>query len=171
MVRNPNDLKYFFDYLEPSDNLFDCSVDAIGQKIHSYQQDSIKKLYNLDVPNIILIDVNMDSNEKEKLVTKCENEGQSKAYVDHNIYSKIAIGTVGYTAQEVARDLLYRYTDYMESITIQNVPIYYIEPNTRITVYDQKSGIHGDYIIKSISLPLDAGSTMSISATRALERI
>ena len=171
LVRNPNDLKYFFDYLEPTNELFDCSVDAIGQKIYSYQQDSIKKLYNLDVPNVIIVDIDMDQDEKEKILNRCEREGQSATNVDHNIYSKMAIGTLGYTAQEVSRDLLYRYTDYIESISIQNIPIYYIEPNTRITVYDQKSGIHGDYIIKSISLPLDAGGTMSISATRALERI
>ena len=171
MVKNPNDLKYFIDYLDPIDKLFDCSVDAIGQKIYSYQQDSIKKLYNMEVPNIIMIDIDMNITERDKIIDRCEQEGQSYSNVNHNIYSKIAIGTVGYTAQEVSRDLLYQYTDYIESISIQNVPIYYIEPNTRITVYDQKSGINGDYIIKSISLPLDAGSTMSISATRALERI
>ena len=171
MVKNPNDLKYFIDYLDPVNELFDCSVDAIGQKIYSYQQDSIKKLYNMDVPNTIMIDINMDPYERSNIVDRCEREGQPYSNVNHNIYSKIAIGTIGYTAQEVSRDLLYQYTDYAESISIQNVPIYYIEPNTRITVYDQKSGIHGDYIIKSISLPLDAGSTMSISAIRALERI
>ena len=49
--------------------------------------------------------------------------------------------------------------------------IYYLDVNSRITVQDRKSGIYGDYIIKSISLPLSAGSTMTISASRALERI
>ena len=35
-----------------------------------------------------------------------------------------------------------------------------------------KAGLKaGDYIIKSISLPIDVGGTMSISAVRALERI
>ena len=45
------------------------------------------------------------------------------------------------------------------------------EPNSRITVYDEKSGIFGDYIIKSISLPLDVTSTMSINAYKALQKI
>lgn len=171
MVKNPNALKYYIDYLDPSLDLFDCSVDAIGQKIYSYQQDSIKKLYNMDVPNIIIVDLDKPLSERQKIIDRCEKEGQPYSNVDGTICSKITIGTVGYTAQEVSRDLLYQYTNYAESISIQCVPIYYLEPNTRITVYDKKSGISGDYIIKNISLPLDAGGTMSISATRAFERI
>ena len=171
MVKNPNTLKYFIDYLEPVNELFDCSVDTIGQKIYSYQKDNIKKLYNMDVPNVILIDTESPIKEQERIISRCQYEGQPYANVSHKVYSKVTIGTMGYTAQEVTRDLLYQYTDYAESISIQSIPIYYLEPNTRITVDDQKSGIHGDYIIKNISLPLDAGGTMSISATRAFERI
>ena len=171
MVKNPNDLKYYFDYLDPSRELFDCSVDTTGQKIYSYQKDNVKKLYNTDIPNIIMVDLSAPIQEQMRVVTRCAKEGQSYSNVDGNIYANTAIGTMGYTAQEISRDLLYQYTNYAESITIQSIPIYYLEPNTRITVYDKKSGISGDYIIKSISLPLDAGGNMSISATRAFERI
>ena len=171
MVKNPNDLKYYVDYLEPSSELFDCSVEAIGQKIYSYQKDNIKKLYNTEVPNVIIISIDTPIQQRQKIIDRCEREGQPYTNVDDDIYSKIAIGTIGYTAQEVSRDLLYQYTNYAESISIQALPIYYLEPNTRITVYDQKAGIYGDYIIKNISLPLDAGGMMSISATRAYERI
>ena len=171
MITNPNALKYFIDYLEPVNELFDCSVDTIGQKIYSYQKDNIKKLYNMEVPNVILIDISSSIEEQDEIITRCELEGQPYANVNGNIYSKVTIGTMGYTAQEISRDLLYQYTNYAESISIQSIPIYYLEPNTRITVDDQKSGIHGDYIIKNISLPLDAGGAMSISATRAFERI
>lgn len=170
-VNNPNALKYFFDYLEPSSHLYDCSVDLLNSKVYSYQQDKIRKLYNVDIPNVILIDLDMDINTRSKIIARCVNEGQSYANIDHKIYANIAIGTIGYTAQEVARDLLYQYTNYNESISIQSIPIYYLNPNTRISVYDQKSGIYGDYIIKSYSLPIDARSTMSINAIKVLERI
>ena len=39
------------------------------------------------------------------------------------------------------------------------------------TVEDKQSGINGDYIINAISLPLSPTSVMSISASRALNRI
>ena len=171
MTYNPNALKYFFDYLEPVDKMADCSIDLIGARIHSYQQDKIRKLYNTDIPNVIIIDIGMDSKSRTELQNRCDAEGQPRANVSSEIYSKIAIGTIGYTAQETMRDLLYQYTNYNESISIQSIPIYYLDVNNRISVYDKKAGIYGDYIIKSISLPLNAESTMSISAIKALDRI
>ena len=49
--------------------------------------------------------------------------------------------------------------------------MYYIEPNSRITVRDAQSGIYGDYIIKSISMSLDLTSNMTMSCIRALDRL
>ena len=168
LVNYPNELKYWFDYIEPVE-LYDISVDAVGPKIYSYQQDNIKKLYDTEVPNVILIDE--DSDSQKTLIEKCENRGQDYSIVSSNVYDAISLGTTGYTAQEVARDLLYQYTDYTSAIQITSIPIYYLDANNRITVYDRAAGIYGDYVIKSINLPLDAKNTMSISATKALERI
>jgi hypothetical protein len=67
MAYNPNALKYFFDYLEPIDKMADCSVDLIGTRIQSYQQDKIRKLYNTDIPNVIIIDMGMDSKSRTEL--------------------------------------------------------------------------------------------------------
>ena len=75
------------------------------------------------------------------------------------------------SAYNMVRELLYQYTSYNESITVSAIPIFHLEPNTRITVRDPKSGIYGDYMINTISLPLDISGTMTISCTRALERI
>ena len=171
LINHPNSLKYFFDYLEPLSGLGDSSVDVIKTKIHSYQQDGIKRLYNVDIPDQVIIDKNMDSVSKEILIEQLESQGQKYVELDNDIYSKITIGTYCYTAQETAQELLYQHTNYNETIVLQAVPIYYLEPNTRISVYNQKAGIYGDYVIKSISLPIDAGSIMTINAIRARERI
>lgn len=170
-VNNPNALNYWFDYLQPSAELFDISVDSLYPKIYSYQQDNIVRLYNNDVPDVILIDVNEDFLKREAMKDRCEREGQPFANIDSVIYSNLATSVLGYAAQETARELLYQYTHYAESITLQSRPIYHLEPNTRISVVDRKSGIKGDYIIKTISLPLDAKNMMNISATKALDRI
>ena len=171
LVTKPNDLQYFFDYLDPVSKLYDCSVDTLKPKVYSYKQEHMNRLYNTDIPNIIMIDLDMDDVARQAIIDRCESEGQPYSNIDPKVYASVAIGTIGYTAQEVARDLLYQYTNYNENINIQSIPIYYLDVNSRITVKDRKSGIYGDYIIKSISLPLDAGNTMTISATRAMERI
>ena len=167
----PNDLLYWLDFIDPVNELKDISVDVIGSRIHSYQQDKINKLYTAEIPNTIMIDIGSSYTERAKLIERCEDEGQPYANVSSVVYKNVALGTVGYSAQEVARDLLYQYTNFLSAININCAPIYYLDTNTRITVQDKQSNIYGDYIIKSINLPLDAKNTMSFTATRALERI
>ena len=58
-----------------------------------------------------------------------------------------------------------------ESISITAIPMYYLQPNTRITVRDDASGVNGDFMISSISLPLDIESLMQINAYRAIQKI
>lgn len=171
IVNRPNDLKYFMDYLEPTDQTKHCSVDSVGQKIYAYQQDKINKIYEMDIPNVVLININASEEEQRTIREKCVEKGCSFSNVDENIYSKIAFNTTGYAAHTTARELLYQYTDYNSAITLQSIPIYYLEANRRITVQDRVSDIYGDYIIKTISLPLDAKSTMSITAVKAYERV
>ena len=50
------------------------------------------------------------------------------------------------------------------------LPIYYLEPNIRIRVRDIESNIYGDYMINTITVPLDINSSMSLTATKALDR-
>ena len=171
IVNRPNNLNYFIDFLEPIGQINDCSVNSLNPKIYSYQQDKVNKLYEANIPNVILININADATEREKIIKRCEKEGQPFANVNNNIYSKIAFNTIGYSAESVARELLYQYTEYNSSINIQSIPIYYLDVNRRINVNDKASNIYGDYIIKSISLPLDPKSTMNISAIKALQRI
>ena len=170
IVNKPNDLTYFFDYLEPSEDLYDCSIDTIDARVYSYQQDKIKRLYNTDIPDTIIININEDPDKRAEIIARCELEGQSYSNVSEALFKDLAECTNGYTAQETMRDLLYQYTNYKESISISCVPIYHLTVNTRITVQDRSSGIYGDFIINSINLPLGSG-TMTISASRALERI
>ena len=167
----PNDLKYFIDYLEPVDKLYGIAVDDLEPKIYSYQQDKIIRLYDNDIPDYIIIDESMDDNYEMEVMAKCDEQGQPHSVVDASLYKKLAIGTIGYSAQETVRNFLYQYTAYNESISFSCIPIYYLDVNKRITVKDKKSGINGDYVIKTMTMPLSPASTMSIMASRALNRI
>ena len=119
----------------------------------------------------ILINENATTISKASIINKCDEVGQVYSFVVQNVYNNVAIGTVGYTAQETMRELLYQNTDYNTSISITSIPIYYLDVNSRITVNDKVSGISGDYIVNSINLPLDAKGTMTISASQIIDRI
>lgn len=181
----PNVIKYFIDFLEPYNQFLDYSTDHVGIKTLSYQNNSIKRMYNTpDVPDVILIcegneafPIHEDEKYKEGktdgaevLETKCNAIGQTYVHITKTLLSQIQEVTIGYSAHEVARDLLYQHTEYAESISMSAIPIYYLEPNNTITVVDQDSNISGDYVINSLNLPLGDG-TMSIEAIKCLRRI
>jgi hypothetical protein len=50
--------------------------------------------------------------------------------------------------------LINEHTHYTESVTITTIPIYYLEPNTRISVVDEVTGINGEYLVSKITVPL-----------------
>jgi hypothetical protein len=53
------------------------------------------------------------------------------------------ITSKGKSAKEQIDSMLYDYSYCIESTTIVTVPIYRLEPNTRIVVRDDESGING----------------------------
>lgn len=170
-VKKPNNLRYFLDYLEPYDRLYGFSVEELGRKIYSGEKEKVYRLYDVKVPDFVILDENYSDEYKNKIIEKCKLAGQQYTIILNKIHEETALGTIGYSSQETLRDWLYQYTSYNETISLQAVPIYYLDANRRITVRDKKTGINGDYIISSITMPLNAGGTMAITATKALERI
>jgi hypothetical protein len=87
------------------------------------------------------------------------------------IYNSTGVGGIFNSCYEHVKQILQDYVDYNESINITCLPIYHLEPNTRIHVEDAESGIYGDYIINTISYSLGNAGTMTISAKKVIEKI
>ena len=83
----------------------------------------------------------------------------------------LTISAQGKSAKDVLDEQLYNHAYCIESISMNTIPIYYLEPNTRIFVRDDESGIYGEYIMTRLNIPLGHSGTMSVSATKAAERI
>ena len=77
----------------------------------------------------------------------------------------------GKSAKNKLDELIYQHGYCIESATITTIPIYYLEPNTRIYIHDDETGLDGDYITSKITIPLTYNGTMSITATKAAETI
>lgn len=85
--------------------------------------------------------------------------------------SMFKISAQGKSAKDELDSLLYNYSYCVETISLSALPVYYLQPNTRIFVRDDNSGICGEYIVSSITLPLTYNGTMSINATKAVENM
>lgn len=163
------DVDYYLDFIDSGAELSKFSISNIGRRQKVIVDNDVNCVFEPDVPDYIIIET--DTEETEKLRKEAQDKGQNFIQVNSTIYDSITVGGMSNSAYHRVRELLYQYTSYNESITIQALPIYHLEPNTRIEVRDLESNIFGDYMISTISIPLAAGSTMSISATRALENI
>lgn len=168
-LKYPSDIDYYLDFIDSSAAISEMSISNIGRRTKIINDDSINCIFEPEIPDLVLL--NTGDEKIAELRKECEDKGQDYIQMDPNLYNMTTGGGNFNSAYNMARELLYQYTSYNESITINALPIYYLEPNIRISVRDFQSGIHGDYMINSISIPLDITSTMTLSCTRALERI
>ena len=77
----------------------------------------------------------------------------------------------GKSAKDELDSLLYQHTYATETTTLTAVPIYHLQPNTRVFIKDSNTGINGEYIVSKVTVPLQYNGTSSITTTKAVERI
>lgn len=137
----------------------------IGRRTKVINDTEVKAIFFEGTPNVLFIDPNNTEPQTDT----------SLSYVRLNLVGGMAnyfqISTQGKSAKETLDSLIYQHTYYCEGITLNCIPIYYLQPNVRISVYDQNSGINGEYIIKSYNLQLAYNGSMSITASKAEDLI
>ena len=168
--KDPASLDYFLDFIDSSAAIGELSISNIGKRSKIVVDEDINCIFEREIPNLVMIDASQDSAIVTEQREEAQRKGQDYIQVSGAIYNLLATGGTQNSAFERVKELIYQYTSYNESITLQCLPIYYLDVNQRITVNDSKSNIYGDYMINSISIPLNISSMMTISATRALER-
>lgn len=174
LEKHPDQINYYLDFIDENSQLGQYSVNNIGRraKIIDNNNQGINCVFEPVIPDVVYISSSLYSPvDLAALETKLITIGQDFTQIDPQIFNLFTIGGELNSCFEKIKDLLYQYTHVNNTISITTLPIYYLEPNTRISVDDQPAGIYGDYIIQSISLPLDINSTMNINAYKALQKI
>ena len=166
-IARPYEINYFLDFIDTDSAIGQYSISNIGRRTTVLVDDTINCLFEPEIPNVIFIK-NSDTTTD---IDKIRRRGENVTQVNDDIYDNLYKGGYLNSAFVAIKDLLYQYTSYNENISISMVPIFHLEPNTRINIIDNQSGTNGDFIITNINIPLDIGGTMSVSANRALEKI
>ena len=159
----------YLDFIDEDSELGQYSVSNIGRraKIIDGNNEGINCVFEPQIPDIVYLQAGNIDTDRQQL----SNFGQYWTQIPSQLSTLLVTGGSLNSCFEKIKDLLYQYTHLNNTISITSLPIYYLEPNTRITVEDDPAGIYGDYIIQSISLPLDISSTMTINAYKALQKI
>ena len=171
--KNPSEINYYLDFIDTQTSVSQFAVDNIGRRTKILNEGkNVNCVFEAWIPDVILINKDAtDNSAPGKLRKECEKRGLFMYQVPSVIFDNIEIGGNLNSAYEVIRQLIHEYTSYNESISLQTLPIYFLQPNTRISVYDSKSNIYGDYMINNMSFSLDSSSLLTINATRALNKI
>ena len=195
VLADPAQIDFFLDFINTDSKMGELNIENIGRRseVMNGENQGVNCMFEPYLPDIIFLRANeTDNRGYPYIIDRTLKEAAAAVEKNWNFSSpektdtsigwsegSDAIGLIDNLATVFSlnsaffnvRDLLYQHTSYNEAITLQTIPIYYLEPNTRITVKDIESGISGDYMIGTISIPFDIGSTMSITAQKVLEKI
>lgn len=201
VLEDPAQIDFFLDFVSTDSKIGELSVANIGRRseVMNGENQGVNCMFEPHLPDIIFLkadEVDDQGNPLHRgypyIIDKTIKEAAAAVEKNWNFSSaektdtsigwsegSDAIGLIDNLATVFSlnsaffnvRDLLYQHTSYNEAITLQTIPVYYLEPNTRITVKDLESGINGDFMMGTISIPFDIGSTMSITAQKVLEKI
>ena len=168
VLNNPSGIDYYLDFIDTDSPMGEFSIKNIGRRTKTEVNEKLNCVFAPTPLDCILLRAE-DATSKDR--EEMESMGQRYSQVGDDVYDNIIQGGELNSCFNKIRELLYQYTSYCESITLQTIPIYHLDVNTRISVEDPRSNIFGDYFVNRITLPLDCSGTMNISATKALDRI
>ena len=170
VLESPELLNFWFDFLDARDGqLASYAVYNVGNRPKSENDSDIKAIYFRDTPNVIFVDSTISDSEMADMHE--QKPGYTFIKLPTVMENLFTFSAQGKSAFDKLNTHLYNHAYCTESITLNALPVYYLEPNTRIFVKDGNSGIEGEYIINRISIPLQYQGTMSISATKVVERL
>lgn len=163
VFESPETINFWFDFLDTPGELQQFNVKTVGSRSKAINDSTVKSIYFRETPSVIFTN---DISGEDWLT------GYKYIQVpEANMESMFTISAQGKSAKNRLDELIYQHGYCIESATITAIPVYYLEPNTRIYLHDEETNLDGDYIISKITLPLSYNGTMSITATKAAESL
>lgn len=188
-------LDYFLNLINSTDLISKFNISAIGKRSHIISNNSINCIFQPTCPEIIFFDNNppVEENQtfsKQSLQRK-NYENKTKVqkqkdlllynninssnyigrFINHSIFQYLKLGGITRSAYEEIRSQLYQFITYNEQVSISILPMHYLQPNIIIKLKNKQTGINGNFLIKSFSIPLDINNNMSLECTKAISRI
>lgn len=163
------DGNYYLDFIDPyTSGLGEFSIANIGRRTLAIQNDDVNCIFQPEVPDIVFL--NTDDDDIDIQRDECDRKGQPYSQVKSNIYQALATGGFKNGAFDQIKYQLYLHTNYQKTLSLSALPVLYLEPNSRVEINDATTNAQGDFMAQSISIPLGAGNSMSVTLNQCLER-
>lgn len=149
---SPESLVFWFDFLDTQGELENYSTSKIGNRLKVDAKSGVKSIYYRATPEVLFV----LADDKVKGDT-----AYSRVQISEANREMFELSTQGNSAIDAVNDLVSNNLCQAESLSITSIPIYYLEPNTRIYIKGK-----GDYTLDSFSYSLAYNATMSITANK-----
>ena len=168
---SPEKLNFWLDFMSVEGDFAKYAKQAIGNRAKTVNNNKITGIYFEETPSVLFL----NAQDKEDLEINKNEYANMTGYTFIQISSAMegyfSISAQGLSAKDELDSLLYQHTHFNENVTLTSVPIFHLQPNTRVFVKDNNTGINGEYIISKITIPLQYNGTSSITTSKAVERI
>lgn len=169
-LNDPLLMDYYLDFIDTNEELSKISVAAIGRRTKAQNADNVNCVFEFNVPEVYFYSEAHDEEYKNMIINHAAAQKAEVIELSAEDYESLKLSSTANDAYTEARAWLYESTQRNSTISISAIPIYYLDANSRITVSDSVSGIQGDFLINSISLPLDISGTMTLSCSQVLQK-
>lgn len=183
--------KYFLDFIDTTSELGKYSVSAIGRRGNIVTDDKINCLFEPEIPNVIFLNIdNPEDNVSEnttlkddkgeelspvKLLEEAKKEANINSHpwtqVHEDVYNNLAVGGYKNSAYERIKYELFYHTNYQRTISLTAIPVFYLEPNSRVTISDRSTNTYGNFMVQSINIGFGPGANMSVTLNEVFERL
>lgn len=167
----PETLNFWFDFMSVDGEMGKYAISAIGNRPKAINDDKITGIYFQETPSVLFLTPDDYKDMMEHIDDYNDMTGYTFIQLTPSMENYFTISAQGKSAKDELDNLLYQHTYATESVNLTAVPIYYLQPNTRIFVKDDNTGINGEFIVSKITVPLQYNGTTAITATKAVERI
>lgn len=171
VLDSPSSLDWWLDIIDNDSTLSQFSVKAIGRRSYAKTDNDCNCVFEPDIPDIIMVSPSEVDPRSKMERDQFAELGLVPVQVSQPVYDSVMPGGTFNSCYQHIRQILANYTNYNENISVTCLPIYHLEPNTRVFFNNPETGIYGEYIINSLSYSLGNAATMSISARKVIEKI
>jgi hypothetical protein len=170
---------YYLDFIDPTDSnanqIAEYCISNIGRRSKVVSSKDVNCLFEPEIPEVcyILAAGGASGRTKDEVqadVDECIDQNIAYCQLDANTYSNLVTGGSHNAAYEEIKTNLMEYTTFKKTISMTTLPVFYLDVNSRITVNDKTTNTYGDFTVSNLSIPLGAGSMMSVSASACTEK-
>ena len=165
----PETLNFWFDFLDVQGDINKFAVYAVGDRAKAVNDSNVKAIYFREIPNVVWLGEAVTDEERSKYISSMP--GYTYCNMSEALETLLTVSAQGKDAKTVLDGFLSTHTHGADTMSISCIPIYHLQPNTKIYVEDKENKIEGEYVLQRLTIPLTYNGMMSLSGYKYVQNL